>query len=255
MQEEKKIPEGNVHPDKSVLPENSDFYKPEDNRTTKEKLKSMNFKDKVIFIVQYYGLKIAAIALIAIVVIYFVLHYALAKDTVLNILAVNAQDIMNSSAEADEQSFYDEFLKENDIDPKDVEVSVDSSMNVVADDTNNSSVANIQSIQVQLMAGTDDVMFADEEFLTSVGEMGYLADITQQLPQDVLEKYADDIVYATNVESKDKVAVGIRLKENAWIEKSGWFANVKEPVIGICTGAQNMDLAKQFVLYVLDGQQ
>ena len=55
-QEDKKIPEGNVHPDQSVLSENSAFYKPEDNRTTREKLQSMNFKDKIIFIVQYYGL-------------------------------------------------------------------------------------------------------------------------------------------------------------------------------------------------------
>lgn len=252
MQEEKRMPEGNVHPDNSVLSKDSDFYQPEDNRSTREKLATMNFKDKVIFIAQYYGLKIAVGIIVAIVVVYFILHWALAKDTVLNIMAVNAQDIMNSSAEADEQSFYDDFLKENDIDPKGVEVSVDSGMNVVADDTNNSSVANIQAIQVQLMAGTDDIIFSDEEFLTSVGEMGYLADLTQQLPQDVLEQCADDIVYATNVESKDKVAVGIRLKENEWIKESGWFANVKEPVIGICAGAQNMDLAKAFVLYVLE---
>lgn len=254
MQEEQKLPEGNVHPDNSVLSKDSDFYQPEDNRSTREKLATMNFKDKVIFIAQYYGLKIAAVIIVAIVVVYFILHWALAKDTVLNIMAVNAQDIMKSSAEADEQSFYEDFMKENNIDPDKAEISIDSSLNVVSDDNadQSSTIANMQSVQVQLMAGTDDIMFSDEEFLTSVGEMGYLADLTQQLPQDVLEQYADDIVYATNVESKDKVAVGIRLKENEWIAESGWFANVKEPVIGICAGTQNMDLAKAFVLYVLE---
>lgn len=255
MQEEHKLPEGNVHPDNSVLSKDSDFYQPEDNRSTREKLKTMNFKDKVIFIAQYYGLKIAAVIIIAIAVIYFILHWVLTKDTVLNIMAVNAQDIMNSSAAADEQSFYDEFLTENDIDPKDVEVSIDSSLNVVADDTNSSSMANIQSIQVQLMAGTDDIMFSDEEFMTSVGEMGYLADLTDHLPQNVLDKYADDIVYATGVDSKKTEAVGIRLKDNEWIKKSGWFANVKEPVLGICMASQNQDLAERFMLYVLDEAQ
>ena len=257
MPEEKKIPEGNVHPDKSVLPEDSDFYQPEDTRTTREKLQSMNFKDKVIFIAQYYGLKIAAIALIAIVVVYFVAHYALAKDTVLNIMAVNAQDIMNSSAAADEQSFYEEFMEDNDIDLSKSEISIDSSLNVVGDDNTDQSTAmgNMQSVQVQLLAGTDDIMFADEEFFTQVGMMGYLADITQLFPQEVLDQYADDIVYVTLAETQDKVAVGIRLKDNDWISRSGWFANVKEPVIGICAATQNMDLAKKFMLYVLDVQQ
>lgn len=257
MPEEKKIPEGNVHPDKSVLPEDSDFYQPEDTRTTREKLQSMNFKDKVIFIAQYYGLKIAAIVLIAIVVIYFVAHYALAKDTVLNIMAVNAQDIMNSSAAADEQSFYEDFMEANDINLSKSEISIDSSLNVVGDDNTDQSTAmgNMQSVQVQLLAGTDDIMFADEEFFTQVAAMGYLADITQQLPQEVLDQYADDIVYVTLAETQDKVAVGIRLNDNDWINRSGWFANVKGPVIGICAATQNMDLARNFMLYVLDAQQ
>lgn len=254
MQGEQKLPEGNVHPDNSVLSKDSDFYQPEDNRSTREKLATMNFKDKVIFIAQYYGLKIAAIILIAVVVIYFVLHYALAKETVLNIMAVNAQDIMNSSAEADEQSFYEEFMAQNDIDPDKSEIGIDSSLNVVSDDNadQSSTIANMQSVQVQLMAGTEDIMFADEEFLTQVGSMGYLADITKLLPQDVLDEYADDIVYTTLTETQEQVAVGIKLNDNSWIDESGWFANVKGPVIGVCAATQNIDLAKKFAVYVLE---
>lgn len=48
MQEDQKIPEGNVHPDNSVLSKDSEFYQPEDNRTTREKLRTMNFKDKAV---------------------------------------------------------------------------------------------------------------------------------------------------------------------------------------------------------------
>lgn len=243
--------EQNVHPDKSVLSEDSDFYRHEDNLTTREKLKTMTFKDKVIFIVQYYGLKIVAVTAAVVFVVYLILHFVFEKDTVLSIMAVNAQNIMTSSAEADEKSFYNDFLEQNGIEPDDVEISIDSSLNVVADDTNSTSMANIQTIQVQLMAGTDDVMFADEEFFTSVGEMEYIADLNDYLPAEVMEKYADEIIYATGVDSKEKRAVGIRLKENAWIAKSGWFENVKEPVLGICAGVQNKEMAAQFVLYVL----
>ena len=52
MQENQKIPEGNVHPDNSVLSKDPEFYQPEDNRTTREKLRTMNYKDEVIFIGQ-----------------------------------------------------------------------------------------------------------------------------------------------------------------------------------------------------------
>lgn len=71
------------------------------------------------------------------------------------------------------------------------------------------------------------------------------------LPQDVLDKYTDDLLYVTDVDAKVKMAVGVRLHDNDWIAKSGWFANVKEPVIGICSSAQNQDTAKAFLLYVL----
>lgn len=251
-QEDKKIPEGNVHPDQSVLSENSAFYKPEDNRTTREKLQSMNFKDKIIFIVQYYGLKILAVVAAILLVLYFILHAVFQKDTVLSIMAVNAQDIMTTTAAADEQSFYDDFLTEHEIDPKDVEVAIDSSSNIVANDADSSSLESIQSIQVKLVAGTEDVMLADEEFMQSIGEMGYLADLTGYLPQEMLDRYADDILYATNVDSGDKVAVAIRLSDdNKWLADSGWFANVKGPMIGVCSSAQNLDLAEDFVKYVL----
>ena len=254
MPEENKITEGNVHPDHSVLSRDSDFYQPEDTRTTREKLKSMKFKDKVGFIVQYYGLKILAVSAAAALVVYLILHFALAKETALSIMAVNAQDIMTSSAAADEKSFYDDFLKQNGIDPDKVEIGISSNVNVVVDDSDSSSIADIQSVQVQLMAGTDDIIFADEEFFTSIGEMGYLADLSAYLPTDILEQYADEIVYATNIDTNDKIAVGIRLKDNAWIAKSGWFANVKEPMIGICAATQNADLAQKFMLYVLGWQ-
>ena len=42
-QQNNKKPEGNIHPDNSVLSRDSQLYRPEDTRTTREKLKSMKF--------------------------------------------------------------------------------------------------------------------------------------------------------------------------------------------------------------------
>ena len=253
-QQNNKKPEGNKQPDNSVLSRNSQLYRPEDTRTTREKLKSMKFTDKVVFIVQYYGLKILAVIAAIALVIYLIVHFAFAKEVVLNIVAVNAQDIATTSA-ADEQSFYEDFLKTHVEDTDDVEVGIVSNVSVSEDESNSAGMQNLQAIQVQLMAGTVDDVLADEAFATSLGEMGYLADITTILPQDVLDKYADDIVYATSVDTNETAPVGIRLKDNAWLKKSGWYANVENPVIGVSAAADHADLAVDFMLYVLDEAQ
>lgn len=254
-QQNNKKPEGNIHPDNSVLSRNSLLYRPEDTRTTREKLKSMKFTDKVVFIVQYYGLKILAVIAAIALVIYLIVHFAFAKEVVLNIMAVNAQDIATTSAAADEQSFYEDFLKTHVENTDDVEVGIASNVSVSEDESNSAGMQNLQAIQVQLMAGTVDDVLADEAFATSLGEMGYLADITTILPQDVLDKYADDIVYATSVDTNETAPVGIRLKDNAWLKKSGWYANVENPVIGVSAAADHADLAVDFMLYVLDEAQ
>lgn len=253
-QQNNKKPEGNIHPDNSVLSRNSQLYWPEDTRTTREKLKSMKFTDKVVFIVQYYGLKILAVIAAIALVIYLIVHFAFAKEVVLNIVAVNAQDIATTSA-ADEQSFYEDFLKTHVEDTDDAEVGIASNVSVSEDESNSAGMQNLQAIQVQLMAGTVDDVLADEAFATSLGEMGYLADITTILPQDVLDKYADDIVYATSVDTNETAPVGIRLKDNAWLKKSGWYENVENPVIGVSAAADHADLAVDFMLYVLDEAQ
>ena len=253
-QQNNKKPEGNIHPDNSVLSRNSQLYRPEDTRTTREKLKSMKFTDKVVLIVQYYGLKILSVIAAIALVIYLIVHFAFAKEVVLNIVAVNAQDIATTSA-ADEQSFYEDFLKTHVEDTDDAEVGIASNVSVSEDESNSAGMQNLQAIQVQLMAGTVDDVLADEAFATSLGEMGYLADITTILPQDVLDKYADDIVYATSVDTNETAPVGIRLKDNAWLKKSGWYANVENPVIGVSAAADHADLAVDFMLYVLDEAQ
>lgn len=253
-QQNNKKPEGNIHPDNSVLSRNSQLYRPEDTRTTREMLKSMKFTDKVVFIVQYYGLKILAVIAAIALVIYLIVHFAFAKEVVLNIVAVNARDIAITSA-ADEQSFYEDFLKTYVENTDDVEVEISSNVSVSEDESNSAGMQNLQAIQVQLMAGTVDDVLADEAFATSLGEMGYLADITTILPQDVLDKYADDIVYATSVDTNETAPVGIRLKDNEWLKKSGWYANVENPVIGVSAAADHADLAVDFMLYVLDEAQ
>ena len=111
------------------------------------------------------------------------------------------------------------------------------------------SQTNIQMIQTQLMANSVDVFFAPEDFFKSLGEFEYLADLNDYLPADVLKKYKDDLVYIKGLDSGKTYPVGIRLKNNKWIKKTGWYKD--EVVVGIADNAKDGDLATALVLEIL----
>ena len=71
----------NVRPDFAKLPEDSEFYQPEDKRTTREKLKTMNRKEKAEFIVEYYGINIVvAVVLISVAIGLVVQHRTIVRE-------------------------------------------------------------------------------------------------------------------------------------------------------------------------------
>ena len=57
--------------------------------------------------------------------------------------------------------------------------------------------------------------FADYDFFYSLGEFDYLADIREYLPEELLEKYKDDLVYVKSTETGKKYPIGIKLEKNA----------------------------------------
>ncbi len=242
MQEER-----NVRPDFAKLSADSDFYKPQDRRSTREKLKDMDTKGKVSFIAEYYGLKILTITFLAGFAIFFILHMIFAKDIGFSVLAVNTvQDV----CPADEEEFYKEFLDKENFDWKKNEVSITVGLGVSKTGQDSASQTNLQSIQSRLMANSVDVFFADREVLYSVGEFEYLADLNDYLPADIMEKYKDDLVTVKGLDSGKTYPVGIRIPaDNPWLVESGWYPD--GAVVGIQTDAKHGELAADFLLEIL----
>ena len=227
----------NVRPDFAKLPEDSEFYQPEDKRTTREKLKAMNRKEKAEFIVEYYGINI---------VVGLVVHFACKKENVLSVYVVNTTQ---GDCPGDDSAFYADFLKRNGVNPDKVDISISANLSVSADAQDSASQTNIQMIQTRLMANSVDVFFAPEDFFKSIGEFEYLADLNDYLQADVLKKYKDDLVYIKGLDSGKTYPVGIRLKNNKWVKKTGWYKD--EVVVGIADNAKDGDLATALVLEIL----
>lgn len=233
----------NIKPDFSKAGEDSILYKKEEPKTEREKLKELHGTDKVWYLVQYYGLQtVVALAVIGILA-FLIVHYVTQKDTALEIMAVNARQSADNKME--DSDYYDSFLKENGIDPDKNEVLVSSNLGASANENDGASAESIQMIQSLFMTQSVDVFFADCDFFYSLGEFDYLADIREYLPEELLEKYKDDLVYVKSIETGKKYPIGIKLEKNAWVKETGWYPDTC--VVGLAEGLKNKDLAVKFI--------
>lgn len=233
----------NIKPDFSKAGEDSILYKKEKPKTEREKLKELHGKDKIWYLVHYYGLQtIVALAIIGIIC-FLIIHYVTQKDTALEIMAVNAMQSEDNPAV--DSGYYNGFLKENGLDPDKSEVLVSSNLGASANENDGASAESIQMIQSRFMTQSVDVFFADYDFFYSLGEFDYLADIREYLPEELLEKYKDDLVYVKSTETGKKYPIGIKLEKNAWVKETGWYPDTC--VVGLADGLKNKDLAVKFI--------
>ena len=233
----------NRKPDFSKAGEDSILYKKEKPKTEREKLKELHGKDKIWYLVHYYGLQtIVALAIIGIIS-FLIIHYVTQKDTALEIMAVNA--MQSEDNPAGDSGYYNGFLKENGLDPDKSEVLVSSNLGASAKENDGASAESIQMIQSRFMTQSVDVFFADYDFFYSLGEFDYMADIREYLPEELLEKYKDDLVYVKSIETGEKYPIGIKLEKNAWVKETGWYPDTC--VVGLADGLKNKDLAVKFI--------
>ena len=233
----------NIKPDFSKAGEDSILYKKEKPKTEREKLKELHGKDKIWYLVHYYGLQtIVALAIIGIIS-FLIIHYVTQKDTALEIMAVNA--MQSEDNPAGNSGYYNDFLKENGLDPDKSEVLVSSNLGASANENDGASAESIQMIQSRFMTQSVDVFFADYDFFYSLGEFDYLADIREYLPEELLEKYKDDLVYVKSIETGKKYPIGIKLEKNAWVKETGWYPDTC--VVGLADGLKDKDLAVKFI--------
>ena len=222
----------NIKPDFSKAGEDSILYKKEEPKTEREKLKELHGKDKIWYLVHYYGLQtMVALAIIG-TISFLIIHYITQKDTALEIMAVNA--IQSVDNPAGDSGYYNDFLKENGLDPDKSEVLVSSNLGASANENDGASAESIQMIQSLFITQSVDVFFSDYDFFYSLGEFDYFTDIRECFS-----------VYVKSTETGKKYPIGIKLKGNAWVEKTGWYPDTC--VVGLAEGLKNKDLAVKFI--------
>lgn len=238
----------NVRPDFSKAGENSALYRKTENKTERQKISELHGQGKVWYLLQYYGLKTLLVLALVGVAVFLIVQRFTDKESALGIMAVNAMQIADNPV--DESSYYDDFLSDNGIDIKKNKVEVSSGLGANTNENDSASVQSIQMIENRFMTQSVDVFFADYDFFYSLGEFDYMADIRDYLPDEILDRYKDDIVTVKSVETGKEYPIGIKLEDNAWIDETGWYPD--SCVVGLAEGLKNSDLAVEFIEKILE---
>ncbi len=224
-----------------------DFYDRPEPKSEKEKLSGMTGSEKRTYFLNYYAGKTMLIAVAAAVIIFLIVHFTTKKDTALNVVAVNALKDDNGS---DIDGYFRDFLEDNGINPDKNQILCQSSLYINATSTDSIDNTMLDNITALFLGGNVDVFMADEGFYGSMAGTGFIADISQYLPQECLEQYADDIVYSTNYNTNEKFASGIELHRNKWTIEYGLYD--EDVVVGIADCSSDKELTAALIKDILE---
>lgn len=242
---------------KEVLSEDALIYQKDREKSEKEKLAGMSKREKFGYFLQYYGLKTLFVFIAVCFVIYLAVHFTMKKEQVMGILAVNADGV---NPVAVDSSYFNDFLKEHGYNPKKKEVGVNYSIFLQAGDKDALSQSSSEMVQALFFTQAIDVFLADEDFFVQMAGTDYVADLYDYLDEALLDRYKDEIVYASvtilddedNVAGIENRAVGIRItpEDNRWLSDTGWYES--PVVLGLSEGSTENEIAVTMILEILE---
>lgn len=233
--------------EKSILDDSADIYKPREEKSEKEKIKDMTLKEKWVYFNHYYRNKTIAFIGIAAFVIY--LLYSIFAPKPENKLYVA---ILNGSvSQAGVDQIKTEFAEYIDLDEQKELLTIDNSFYLSSSGLSEYSLANEQKLSTYIFAGEIDIIIAPEADMTNYAKFGTLIKITDQLPTNMVTKFAQNFFYGA-VEEDGVMGptspYGIYLDDTVVYDNSGKL--IEKPVLGIVANSEHDETAIDFINYL-----
>lgn len=208
------------------------------------KKKKTPFENKFKNFKNYY-FKIIIVTLICITTIIYISHSIITapKNTVFTAY------FFNSFSNPENTEFEDNFIKQLDIDTSNDLACIDSVMYFDNEQVTPDITANINKTMVEMYNGKLDIIVGDSETIDYFCYGEYFHDITEVLPEDLLEQFKDNLYYAVINEEGTKVPVGIYITDSPQLRKYSYYEN-SEPILGFILNSKNMDNALEFLRYL-----
>lgn len=196
------------------------------------------------YYVYYY--KIPVIVGIGVLVFLISLVHSIvtAKDTVLSVA------LLNANQEVDYSPFMDEYFQTTDYDAGKTEMRIDASYCFY---DNYSNYQNEQRFFVATAAEQIDVVIGSKEIFEKYADMGYFIDLSKLMDADTYSKYSD-MAHTTSLTEEyggNTEVSGLDITNWDCISKLKWYEGGDEPVyIGIVCESKNKEQAIDFINYL-----
>ena len=196
------------------------------------------------YYVYYY--KIPVIVGIGVLVFLISLVHSIvtAKDTVLSVA------LLNANQEVEYSLFMDEYFQTTDYDAGKTEMRIDASYCFY---DNYSNYQNEQRFFVATAAEQIDVVIGSKEIFEKYADMGYFIDLSKLMDADTYSKYSD-MAHTTSLTEEyggNTEVSGLDITNWDCISKLKWYEGSDEPVyIGIVCESKNKEQAIDFINYL-----
>lgn len=213
----------------------------------KTDFKELSTKAKIGYVWDYYKWHIIVAITIVSFIVYMIHHYATYRDPLLNVIMINTNDTYNASTEG-----FDEFQETYGYDAKEYPISLSSSFYFPEDENSEAaalSYTDHQTLATMVAAGSGDLFFGTGNVYLSYAEQGALLDLSSFLSPELLEKYEDKLLYATNEGEVAPYPCAIELTDNAWLSKYNYYDSC---YFGIFYRNQNPDACREFAEFLLN---
>lgn len=230
-------------PEKTRLDDSADIYKPRTEKSAKEQLKEMNFREKLAFLWEYYKIH-AVIIVLAIALIIYIVKEILTPDVKPKFYAAIINSPINSIALEEYANSFKERLQ---LDP--VRESVILNDSFYTDDISTAN-ASLQALTAYISGADVDVIIAPETNFKQYAYYGYFKKLSEALPTDVYSSLADYFFISDQDEDPETNPYGI------YLDNSNLFGGLKYKydsyVLGIVANSQHQENTVEFIKYLFE---
>lgn len=211
----------------------------------KPDFKAMSTQKKLGYVWDYYRFHILGTIVLVITAVSIIHHYATLKDSVLDMLFLNAYTV------EDEQKPFEDFLTAQGYDMTNYEIRVTTTLGFTLEEGSyQQDYYTIQTLSALFAAGDLDVFAAPHQIYNDFASSGYVADLRTVFTEEELASYGDMIIYTTLLETGETFPSGFNLEGNQWLIENGYYD--EGCYLAISANTDSPDLTKEFILHILN---
>lgn len=229
---------------KTKLDDDAVMYNKSKDTVTKEELKNLPFKKKLQYFIDYYA-KAVIIGILIIAAVFSLLNTTIFNRSTCRLSLMFLNDCQIEDTESPAASLEEYFALEN----KNDYVSVEN--------LNTSDYQMNMTFVTRIGADSTDLIICSRDSFTEQAEKGFLADLSEVLPEDLYDSLSGQLLEGKVAETDNEgnvisysepMLMGIDVSDSSFLAECNLYCT--DPVLCVVANAPNLDNAIKAVSYI-----